>query len=164
MLRCCFQSGVNLNWVIKQKMSHICKQCSVTHRPRNAIQSYFFYFFRLCLSHCLSHSVFDDACACETETWEGLADGHRVRKASDKWSRPFEQMTEHKSWGCGQILIEVCVWQKTSDDCSDCRLSDCLKEKRSSGSVLSRRCQLQIIAGPLFSRWMKEKKNNVLRR
>ena len=66
---------------------------------------------RLCLSHsvfdnacvcfalsvCLSHSVFDDACACVTETWECLADGHRVRKASDKWSRPFEQMTEHKS-------------------------------------------------------------------
>ena len=51
----------------------------------------------LCLSLCLSHSVFDDACACETETWECLPDGHRVRKASDKWSRPFEQMTEHKS-------------------------------------------------------------------
>ena len=62
MLRCCFQSGVHLNWVIKQKMSHTCKQCSVTHRPRNAIQSYFFYFFMknlgcLCLFVCLTLSL-----------------------------------------------------------------------------------------------------------
>ena len=60
MLRCCFQSGVNLNWVIKQKMSHICKQCSVSHRPCNAIQLFYFFMKNLgcvCLTVCLTLSL-----------------------------------------------------------------------------------------------------------